>query len=112
VIAQGRACINNRGSRMAGSTQHHSKLEDAEEQVDHLLGNEYEHEPVPASARRSLFSVTLVWAGFPMIITGAMTGSILVLGMGFTHALTAMIIGNHHAGLCWGIGAARHTGRR
>jgi len=79
---------------MTGSMQHHSKLEDAEEQVDHLLGNEYEHEPVPASARRSLFSVTLVWAGFPMIITGAMTGSILVLGMGFTNALIAMIIGN------------------
>ncbi len=79
---------------MAGSAQHHSKLEDAETQVDHLLGNEYEHEPVPAAARRSLFSVTLVWAGFPMIITGAMTGSILVLGMGFSRALTAMIIGN------------------
>jgi len=63
-------------------------------QVDHLLGDEYEHESVPAKARRSLFSVTLVWAGFPMIITGAMTGSILVLGMGFTHALTAMIVGN------------------
>ena len=78
---------------MAGASQH-SKLEDAEDQVDHLLGNEYEHEPVPAQARRSLFSVTLVWAGFPMIITGAMTGSILVLGMGFTRALTAMIIGN------------------
>ena len=29
-----------------------------------------------------------------MIITGAMTGSVLVLGMGFKHALTAMIIGN------------------
>ena len=29
-----------------------------------------------------------------MIITGAMTGSILVLGMGFSRALTAMIIGN------------------
>ena len=29
-----------------------------------------------------------------MIITGAMTGSILVLGMGFRNALTAMIIGN------------------
>jgi cytosine permease len=79
---------------MAGPTQHHSALENAEEQVDHLLGNEYEHEPVPAKARRSLFSVTLVWAGFPMIITGAMTGSILVLGMGFTNALIAMIIGN------------------
>jgi cytosine permease len=29
-----------------------------------------------------------------MIITGAMTGSILVLGMGFSRALTAMVIGN------------------
>ncbi len=66
----------------------------AEDQVDHLLGDEYEHESVPMSARRSAFSVTLVWIGFPMIITGAMTGSILVLGMGFSRALTAMIIGN------------------
>ena len=49
---------------------------------------------MPISARRSAFSVTLVWLGFPMIITGAMTGSILVLGMGFSRALTAMIIGN------------------
>lgn len=59
-----------------------------------MLGSEYEHEAVPASARRSLFSVTLVWAGFPMIITGAMTGSILVLGMGFSQALVAMLVGN------------------
>jgi cytosine permease len=66
----------------------------AEDQVDHLLGDEYEHESVPMSARRSAFSVTMVWLGFPMIITGAMTGSILVLGMGFSRALTAMIIGN------------------
>jgi cytosine permease len=66
----------------------------AEEQVDHLLGSEYEHEPVPMNARRSAFSVTLVWLGFPMIITGAMTGSLLVLGMGFSRAFTAMIIGN------------------
>jgi cytosine permease len=66
----------------------------AEDQVDHLLGDEYEHESVPMGARRSAFSVTLVWLGFPMIITGAMTGSILVLGMGFSRALTAMIIGN------------------
>ncbi|OKO84464.1 allantoin permease [Bradyrhizobium sp. NAS80.1] len=46
------------------------------------------------SARRSAFSVTMVWIGFPMIITGAMTGSLLVLGMGFKAALAAMIIGN------------------
>lgn len=67
---------------------------DALEGVDHALGEEYEHEPVPMSARRSTFSVTTVWIGFPMIITGAMTGSILVLGMGFTNALWAMVIGN------------------
>jgi len=66
----------------------------AEDKVDRLLGDEYEHEPVPMGARRSAFSVTMVWLGFPMIITGAMTGSILVLGMGFSRALTAMIIGN------------------
>jgi len=64
------------------------------ESVDHALGEEYEHEPVPMSARRSTFSVTTVWIGFPMIITGAMTGSILVLGMGFINALWAMVIGN------------------
>lgn len=69
-------------------------LEHLEEEVDHILGEEYEHKSVPAKARRSMFSVTMVWIGFPMIITGAMTGSILVLGMGFTSALKAMVIGN------------------
>lgn len=64
------------------------------DEVDHVLGDEYEHEPVPISARRSTFSVTTVWIGFPMIITGAMTGSILVLGMGFRNALWSMLIGN------------------
>jgi cytosine permease len=70
------------------------QLEEMEEAVDHILGEEYEHKPVPLKARRSTFSVATVWIGFPMIITGAMTGSILVLGMGFSRALTAMIIGN------------------
>ncbi|MGH8430014.1 MAG: purine-cytosine permease family protein [Solimonas sp.] len=69
-------------------------VEALERQVDHILGDEYEHEPVPMVARRSLFSVTMVWIGFPMIITGAMTGSLLVLGMGFRNALIAMVIGN------------------
>ncbi len=71
-----------------------SSLTQLEAEADHILGEEYEHSPVPAQARRSLFSVTMVWIGFPMIITGAMTGSILVLGMGFADALKAMIIGN------------------
>jgi len=67
---------------------------DAIDDVDHVLGEEYEHQPVPMAARRSTFSVTTVWIGFPMIITGAMTGSILVLGMGFKNAFWAMLIGN------------------
>lgn len=71
-----------------------ASLTQLEAEADHILGEEYEHSPVPAKARRSLFSVTMVWIGFPMIITGAMTGSILVLGMGFADALKAMIIGN------------------
>ncbi|WP_044590982.1 cytosine permease [Bradyrhizobium sp. LTSPM299] len=71
-----------------------SIVHQAEGQIEELLGHEFEHEPVPISARRSAFSVTMVWLGFPMIITGAMTGSLLVLGMGFKNALAAMIIGN------------------
>ena len=62
--------------------------------MEHVLGDEYEHQRVPAQARRSTFSVSMVWLGFPMIITGAMTGSILVAGMGFRSALWAMLIGN------------------
>ena len=68
--------------------------EHAIEEIEHVLGDEYEHKPVPAQARRSTFSVSMVWLGFPMIITGAMTGSILVAGMGFQSALWAMLIGN------------------
>jgi cytosine permease len=70
------------------------EVEAVEAEVDHVLGAEYEHSAVPMKARRSMFSVTTVWIGFPMIITGAMTGSILVLGMGFSDALIAMILGN------------------
>jgi cytosine permease len=74
-------------------TAKHSTLEDTEEQLDHILGDEHEHKPVPPTVRRSLFSNVMVWIGFPMIITGAMTGSILVLGMGFRRALTGHFAG-------------------
>ena len=74
--------------------QTHGTVEALEESADHILGAEYEHTPVPQKARLSLFSNVMVWIGFPMIITGAMTGSILVLGMGFMNALKAMVIGN------------------
>lgn len=59
-----------------------------------LFDNEYESEPVPPDRRRSLLAVTSVWAGFPMIITGAVTGATLVHGLGFVRGVLAMVIGN------------------
>jgi cytosine permease len=35
------------------------------------LAAEYEHEPVPAQARRSLTSIAAVWFGFPMNLGNA-----------------------------------------
>jgi cytosine permease len=58
------------------------------------LGNEYEHTAVPLHARRSTFSVSTVWVGAPMIITTAITGSILVAQMGFVRAVWAILVGN------------------
>jgi cytosine permease len=58
-----------------------------------VLGNEYEHESVALSARRSIFSVAMVWLRFPMIITGAMPASTRVAGLGFKSALLARLIG-------------------
>ncbi|MEU7769365.1 cytosine permease [Nocardia sp. NPDC049190] len=55
---------------------------------------EFETEPVPTNRRRSLLSVASVWAGFPMIITGAVTGATLVHGLGFGRGLLAIVIGN------------------
>lgn len=59
-----------------------------------LFDSEHENEPVPLDKRRSLLAVTSVWAGFPMIITGAVTGATLVHGLGFTRGLLAMVVGN------------------
>ena len=73
---------------------HGNEISHEVDEIDHKLGDEFEHRPVPTAARRSMFSIIMVWIGFPMIITGAMTGSILVLGMGFARAIEAMVIGN------------------
>ena len=65
------------------------------ETIEHeLLTDEYESEPVPAAARRSQLSVAAVWAGFPMIITSAVTGATLVHGLGFGAGMAAIAIGN------------------
>ncbi|WP_127782315.1 cytosine permease [Rhodococcus sp. X156] len=62
--------------------------------VEHGLESEFEHEPVPASHRRSLGSVSAVWFGFPMIITNAIFGGTIVYGLGFWRGLAAMVLGN------------------
>jgi cytosine permease len=58
------------------------------------LESEFEHEPVPASHRRSLASVSAVWFGFPMILTNAIFGGTIVYGLGFWRGMAAILIGN------------------
>jgi cytosine permease len=83
--------LNREESQVMSSQPQIAGTEDA---FDHVLGEEYEHAPVPPRARRSLLSVATVWISFPMIITSAMTGSILVAGMGLGRAVLAMLLGN------------------
>ncbi|MDG4665635.1 cytosine permease [Mycobacterium sp. 236(2023)] len=61
---------------------------------DAALGEEYEHEPVPASARKSLFSVSAVWVGFPMIMTSAVFSGIVVYNLGFVTGIIAILVGD------------------
>jgi len=58
------------------------------------LGEEYEHEPVPLTARRSLFWVSAVWVGFPMIMTAAVFAGIVVYNLGFVTGMLAILIGD------------------
>jgi cytosine permease len=58
------------------------------------LGEEYEHEPVPLSARKSLFAVSAVWVGFPMIMTSAVFAGIIVYNLGFTTGILAILLGD------------------
>jgi cytosine permease len=58
------------------------------------LGEEYEREPVPLSARKSLFSVSAVWVGFPMIMTSAVFSGIVVYNLGFVTGVLAILVGD------------------
>ena len=55
---------------------------------------EYEHEPVPPSARKSLATVSLVWLGFPMVLTMSVIGALVVEGLGFRRGVAAIVAGN------------------
>lgn len=76
----------------------------------HGLESEFEHEPVPASRRRSLGSVSAVWFGFPMIITNAIFGGTIVYGLGFWRGMAAIVAGN--AVLFAYVGALSHIAGR
>ncbi|TVY00122.1 cytosine permease [Mycolicibacterium porcinum] len=58
------------------------------------LGEEYENEPVPVSARKSLFAVSAVWVGFPMIMTSAVFAGIVVYNLGFATGMAAILVGD------------------
>ncbi|MCR1784034.1 cytosine permease [Nocardioides carbamazepini] len=62
---------------------------------DHsVLSDEYENSPVPAAARRSLISNVLVWMGFPMILTCAVSGGLIVAALGLAQGALAIAVGN------------------
>lgn len=71
-----------------------SLVEQEAQTIDGALGEEFEHEPVPQERRRSLASVAAVWFGFPMVLTQAVFGGIIVLNLGFIAGSSAILLGN------------------
>ena len=59
-----------------------------------LAGKEYENTAVPLKARRSLLSVSLVWFGFPLTLTGPVAGATIVGSMGFWKGMLAILLGS------------------
>lgn len=58
------------------------------------LSDEYEHEPVPPHARKSLASIAAVWFGFPMNLGNAVFGGVIVYNLGLINGLIAILLGN------------------
>ncbi|WP_327087916.1 cytosine permease [Nonomuraea sp. NBC_01738] len=55
---------------------------------------EYEHSPVPVDRRKSLLTVSAVWFGFPMILTNAVPGGVVVAALGFWRGMAAILAAN------------------
>ncbi len=55
---------------------------------------DFEKSAVPKEARKSFWSITIVWLGFVFVITSMMTGGGLASGLSFKEILTAISIGN------------------
>jgi cytosine permease len=58
------------------------------------LESEFEHSPVPLSHRKRLSTVAAVWFGFPMILTNAVPGGIVVALLGFWPGMAAILVAN------------------
>jgi cytosine permease len=58
------------------------------------LAEEYEHQPVPVQARKSLTSIAAVWFGFPMNLGNAVFGGVIVYNLGTVAGLGAILLGN------------------
>ena len=55
---------------------------------------DFENSAVLKEARKSFWSITIVWLGFVFVITSMMTGGGLASGLSFKEILTAISIGN------------------
>jgi cytosine permease len=58
------------------------------------LESEFENTPVPASHRKRLSEVAAVWFGFPMILTNAVPGGVVVALLGFWRGVAAITVAN------------------
>jgi cytosine permease len=73
---------------------HHSAVDPATQPDTTALDAEYEHSPVPADRRKSLWTVSAVWFGFPMILTNAVPGGVVVAMLGFWRGMAAIAAAN------------------
>lgn len=68
--------------------------EDIKKPVDNSTDSEYARGAVPLSARKSCFSLTIVWTGFVFLVTSMMAGGGLAAGLTCKELLLAMVLGN------------------
>lgn len=76
-----------------------ARVEKSQELVDRRrleeeYASDFENMAVPAAARKSFFSLTIVWTGFVFLITSMIAGGGLVSGLDLYQVVLASILGN------------------
>jgi len=64
------------------------------DKVNHDEAYEYAFDSVPESKRKSLLSLTVVLAGYPIALSNFVIGGAVGVGLSFKNAIFALIIGN------------------